>query len=92
MLISQFITHRDARYFPDPLRFDIHRKPKRILSFGAGPHHCIGNILGRTTITIAIRRLLARFPNAHLADPDFVPVYGGSVGELRLKSLPMRIQ
>ena len=81
----------DPDVFPDPLRFDIHRKPKRILSFGAGPHHCIGNILGRTTITIAIRRLLARFPKAHLIDPDFTPVYGGAVGELRLQSLPMRI-
>ena len=75
-----------------PTRFDIHRKPKRILSFGAGPHHCIGNILGRTTITIAIQRLLARFPKARLADPDFVPIYGGAVGELRLQSLPMLIQ
>ena len=79
----------DPTVFPDPMRFDIHRRPKRIMSFGAGPHHCIGNILGRTTITIAIRRLLARFPRAHLADPDFVPVYGGAVGELRLQSLPM---
>ena len=70
---------------------DIHRKPKRILSFGAGPHHCIGNILGRTTITIAITRLLARFPKAHISDPNFTPVYGGAVGELRLQSLPMRI-
>jgi cytochrome P450 len=26
----------DPEAFPDPLRFDIHRKPKRILSFGAG--------------------------------------------------------
>ena len=78
--------------FPDPLRFDIHRKPKRILSFATGPHHCVGNILGRTTITIAIRRLLARFPDARLADPDFVPVYGGAVGELRLLNLPMLIQ
>jgi cytochrome P450 len=55
------------------------------------PHHCIGNILGRTTITIAIRRLLARFPKAHLIDPHFTPVYGGAVGELRLQSLPMKI-
>jgi cytochrome P450 len=79
----------DPDMFPDPLRFDIHRRPKRILAFGAGPHHCIGNILGRTAITIAIRRLLARFPNARLADPNFTPVYGGAVGELRLKHLPM---
>jgi cytochrome P450 len=82
----------DPDVFPDPLRFDIHRKPKRILSFAVGPHHCVGNILGRTTINIAIRRLLTRFPKARLVDPNFVPVYGGSVGELRLQSLPMTTQ
>lgn len=81
----------DPDVFPDPLRFDIHRNPKRILAFGAGPHHCVGNILGRTAIVIAITRLLARFPGARLADPDFVPTYGGAVGELRLQHLPLRI-
>jgi cytochrome P450 len=87
---SPLSPNYDPDVFPDPLRFDIHRKPKRILSFGAGPHHCIGNILGRTTITIAITRLLARFPKAHISEPNFTPVYGGAVGELRLQSLPMR--
>lgn len=87
---SPLAPNYDPDAFPDPLRFDIHRKPKRILSFGAGPHHCIGNILGRTTITTAIRRLLARFPKAHISDPDFRPLYGGAVGELRLQALPMR--
>ena len=79
----------DPTVFPDPLRFDIHRKPSRILTFGAGPHHCIGNMLGRRTIQIAIRRLLARFPHARLADPAFRPIYGGQTGELRMKALPM---
>jgi cytochrome P450 len=89
---SPLAPNYDPDAFPDPTRFNIHRKPKRILSFGAGPHHCIGNILGRTTITIAIRRLLARFPKAHLIDPNFTPVYGGAVGELRLQSLSMKIR
>jgi cytochrome P450 len=89
---SPLAPNYDPDVFPNPTRFDIHRKPKRILSFGAGPHHCIGNILGRTTITIAIRRLLIRFPNARLIDPDFTPVYGGAVGELRPQSFPMTIQ
>jgi cytochrome P450 family 142 subfamily A polypeptide 1 len=79
----------DPDMFSDPLRFDIHRRPNRIMTFGAGPHYCVGHLLGRTTLRIAIRRLLARFPNARLANPDFKPVYGGAVGELRLKSLPM---
>jgi cytochrome P450 len=87
---SPLAPNYDPDVFPDPLRFDIHRKPKRILSFGAGPHHCIGNILGRTTISIAITRLLGRFPKAHIKDRDFTPLYGGAVGELRLQSLPMR--
>jgi cytochrome P450 len=74
------------------MRFDIRRNPKRILAFGAGPHHCIGNVLGRITIVTAITRLLARFPKARLADSDFIPSYGGAVGELRLIRLPMKIQ
>jgi cytochrome P450 len=89
---SPLAPNYDPDVFPDPLRFDIHRKPQRILSFGAGPHHCIGNILGRTAITIAITRLLARFPKARISDPNFTPIYGGAVGELRLQSLPMVIQ
>lgn len=88
---SPLAPNYDPDAFPDPLRFDIHRKPKRILSFGAGPHHCVGNILGRTAITTAVTRLLARFPKAHISDPDFTPVYGGAVGELRLQALPMRL-
>jgi len=51
VLISQFITHRDPRFFPDPLRFDPERfspeaKASRLkftyFPFGAGPRQCIG--------------------------------------------------
>lgn len=51
VLISQFVTHRDARFFPDPLRFDPERfsaenKAQRMkftyFPFGAGARQCIG--------------------------------------------------
>jgi cytochrome P450 len=51
VLMSQFVTHRDARYFPDPLRFDPERhtpeaKAQRArfsyFPFGMGPRQCIG--------------------------------------------------
>ncbi len=51
VLISQFVTHRDARFFPDPLRFDPERftpeaKARRTkftyFPFGAGFRQCIG--------------------------------------------------
>ena len=79
----------DPKVFPDPLRFDVRRNPKRILTFGAGPHLCVGNRLGKMAATIAISRLIQRFPNARLADPAFKPQYGGAVGELRIAELPM---
>jgi cytochrome P450 len=79
----------DPLIYKDPLKFDVRRDPKRILSFGFGHHHCLGNRLGRTAIVIALSRLIHRFPEARLADPDFVPAYGGAVGELRLINLPM---
>ena len=82
----------DPVAFPEPLNFDIKRNPKRILTFGTGPHLCVGNRLGRFAISIAISRLLTHFPNARLADPHFKPAYGGAVGELRIFSLPMMTQ
>ena len=51
VLISQFITHRDPRFFQDPLRFDPERfsaeaKARRAkftyFPFGAGARQCIG--------------------------------------------------
>ena len=51
VLISQFVTHRDPRFFPDPLRFDPERftpeaKSRRTkltyFPFGAGVRQCIG--------------------------------------------------
>ena len=51
VLLSPFVTHRDARYFPDPSRFDPERwtpeaKDARIpysyFPFGGGPRRCVG--------------------------------------------------
>lgn len=51
VFMSQYVTHRDARFYPDPLRFDPERwTPERQASrpqfayfpFGGGPRRCIG--------------------------------------------------
>ncbi|HEY1660473.1 MAG TPA: cytochrome P450 [Candidatus Sulfotelmatobacter sp.] len=51
VLISQFVTHRDPRFFPDPLRFDpdrftaeakAGRRKFTYFPFGAGQRQCIG--------------------------------------------------
>ena len=49
VVASPFVTHRDARFFPDPLTFSPERwlspdQPPRLayFPFGAGPRSCIG--------------------------------------------------
>lgn len=64
----------DEEVWPDAERFDIGRDPIRNLSFGRGPHFCLGVHLARVEARIALRTLLARFPNLELtASPAFRP-------------------
>ncbi len=61
-----FLYHsgnHDEREFPDPDRFDILRRPPRIMSFGYGPHSCLGVNVARLEGRICLESLLARFPD-----------------------------
>lgn len=55
-------ANRDARRYEDPERFDPTRTEIGPLSFGAGPHFCVGSVLARTEAAIGFPRLLERFP------------------------------
>jgi cytochrome P450 len=49
--------NRDHRVFDDPDRFDIDRDNRKMLSFGAGPHHCLGNALATLEIEVILEEL-----------------------------------
>ena len=51
-------ANRDEREFADPDVFDIGRKPPRILSFGSGPHQCLGRHIARMEGKVALETLL----------------------------------
>jgi cytochrome P450 len=70
VLMSQFITHRDPRHFPDPLNFS----PERFLPkgrstfprfvyfpFGAGPRQCIGEAFAWTEGILVITTIAQRW-------------------------------
>jgi pimeloyl-[acyl-carrier protein] synthase len=63
-------ANRDPERFPEPDRLDLDRPDNRHLSFAWGPHFCLGAPLARTEATIALGRLLERFPGVRLTDPD----------------------
>jgi hypothetical protein len=55
-------ANHDEREFPDPDRFDVHRRPPRFLSFGAGAHQCLGTHVARMEGRVCFQEILARFP------------------------------
>jgi cytochrome P450 len=63
--VSMAAANRDERFWgPDAAEFRVERENARQhVSFGAGPHHCLGAYLARAEAAIAFERLLARFPS-----------------------------
>jgi cytochrome P450 len=63
-------ANRDEDRYPDPDTYDISRQtPKPHISFGQGPHACLGTHLARLEMRVALNLLLDRLPNLRL-DPD----------------------
>ena len=70
LAVSQWVLHRDPRWFPAPERFDPDRwLPERaagiprmaFLPFGGGPRICIGNHFAMTEAVLVLARIGQRF-------------------------------
>ena len=80
----------DEQQFPDPLRFDITRKPNKHVTFGrGGPHFCLGAHLAALETKVMFEELLPRLQSIELTGParrmesNFTNAY---------KSMPVRVQ
>jgi cholest-4-en-3-one 26-monooxygenase len=64
-------ANRDEEVFVDPFRFDITRSPNPHISFGNGPHTCIGAPLARLSLRVLFTELAARCRNLSVvSEPD----------------------
>lgn len=71
LLVKYGAANRDPAKFKSAGQFDAERQNARWnLTFGAGPHHCIGNQLARGELRVALGRLLLRMKNFRLADGE----------------------
>jgi cytochrome P450 len=85
-------ANRDEAEFPNADQFDVGRTPNRHLSFGLGPHYCLGAPLARLEAQIALKALLHATESISLAIPrNKLPWRKGLV--LRgMKGLPIRYE
>jgi cytochrome P450 len=79
-------ANRDPAKFSDPDTFDPHRQNNnQHLTFGAGPHYCLGQPLARLELQVVLTTLAQRLPTLNLRDsPDDLRLRtGGMSGGLQ---------
>jgi cytochrome P450 len=86
---SAWNANREAQGDARPEQFDItaERGSAKGLTFGAGPHFCMGANLARAELQEALAFLAPRMPELAL---DGEPVYGSITGLYGMQSLPVR--
>ncbi|MEY9861598.1 cytochrome P450 [Catenulispora sp. GAS73] len=80
-------ANRDETVFRDPDRLDLTRNPNDHVSFGFGPHYCLGAHLAKTQMRAMLGQVLTRMPRIR---PDGDPVRLTSNFQNGLKHLPVR--
>jgi pentalenolactone synthase len=69
VLLAGSIANRDPRVVADSDRFDVARERTAHLTFGLGPHFCLGASLARMELQAVFGTLFTRFPSLRLAVP-----------------------
>lgn len=101
VMVSQWVMHRDPRYYPDPERFDPTRWREEVtahrgvpkfsyLPFGAGPRVCVGASLALTESALVLATLTQRW---RFSLASLEPVEAFPSVTLRPKhGLPLRVE
>jgi cytochrome P450 len=62
LLLSLGGASHDPRVYPNPDRFDLDRNPQNLMTFGSGPHFCLGANLARGELECMIDSALDFLP------------------------------
>lgn len=81
-------ANRDPHRFAEPNEFNPHRNDAGNVSFGHGPHFCLGAPLARMESQIALRTIANRFPNLRIAGE---PKYGNLLAVRKPKTLLLSV-
>jgi hypothetical protein len=82
-------ANHDSEKFSCPDTFDITRNEGQPLSFGYGPHFCIGAMLAYLEAEIAFAAIIRRMPNLALVDDT--PRWCPNVAFRGLNTLPLTV-
>jgi cytochrome P450 len=85
---SLAMANRDPDQFEDPETFDLARaNAKAHLSFGLGPHFCLGNNLAKLETWIVLEEVARHYPEVRLLDED--PPWGSNAMLRAIQHMPV---
>jgi cytochrome P450 len=83
LVLPTAAANLDPAEFPDPMTFIPDRPANRHITFGAGPHRCLGSHLARLELRVAMEEWHACIPDYRVADGAVLEHRVGGVGGLR---------
>ncbi len=86
VFLSLASSNRDVEVYADPLSFDITAEREAHLTFGGGPHYCMGANLARAEMEEALAILARRLPDVRL---DGEPTWRLGTGISGPSALPL---
>ena len=82
-------NHDERQYGPDAGELNLTRRPRNIMTFSQGAHHCLGAAAARMQSRVALTELLARCPDFEVDEPAIVWAGGSYVR--RPLSVPFKV-
>lgn len=79
------IPNHDPNRFENPYTVDLRRRVSNHISFGSGPHRCLGSHLARFELLVALEEWHARIPEYTLADGQELQQHGNMYGLVSLR-------
>lgn len=76
VLLSISSANRDPRCFEEPDTFRLDRGTINHITFGRGPHFCLGTHLARAELRVTLNAVLSRLKGLRLVDPSKVRIQG----------------
>jgi len=79
LLLYGSANHDERQYGPSAGDLDVTRRPRNIMTFSQGAHHCLGAAAARMQSRVALTELLARCPEFEVDEPAIVWAGGSYV-------------
>ena len=87
VLIPLSLANRDPLVFERPTEMVLDRESNQHLTFGAGPHRCLGSHFARTEVRIVMEEWMRRIPGFHIPSGAALQIDAGHT--ITINNLPL---